>query len=58
MHKNSSIYNEERSSLAVKAIADNDTRFSRIQSDLLILEWMVGLVIVVEVLPLLKGLVA
>lgn len=49
---------EEKSTLAAKAIADYDTRFSRIESDLLILKWMVGLVIVVEVLPLLKDLVA
>ena len=49
---------EEKSTLAAKAIADYDNRFSRIESDLLILKWMVGLVIVVEVLPLLKGFVA
>nr|VFJ94408.1 MAG: hypothetical protein BECKH772A_GA0070896_1007126 [Candidatus Kentron sp. H]VFJ95290.1 MAG: hypothetical protein BECKH772B_GA0070898_1007426 [Candidatus Kentron sp. H]VFK01699.1 MAG: hypothetical protein BECKH772C_GA0070978_1007026 [Candidatus Kentron sp. H] len=49
---------EEKSTLAAKAIADDDNCFSRIESDLLILKWMVGLVIAVEVLPLLKRLVA
>nr|VFK27879.1 MAG: hypothetical protein BECKMB1821G_GA0114241_103119 [Candidatus Kentron sp. MB]VFK31802.1 MAG: hypothetical protein BECKMB1821I_GA0114274_102716 [Candidatus Kentron sp. MB]VFK75572.1 MAG: hypothetical protein BECKMB1821H_GA0114242_102616 [Candidatus Kentron sp. MB] len=49
---------EEKFTLVAKAITGYGNRFSRIQSDLLILKWMVGLVIVVEVLPLLKGLVA
>nr|VFK68757.1 MAG: hypothetical protein BECKUNK1418G_GA0071005_12664 [Candidatus Kentron sp. UNK]VFK73712.1 MAG: hypothetical protein BECKUNK1418H_GA0071006_12592 [Candidatus Kentron sp. UNK] len=47
---------EEKSTLAAKAIADYDARFARIEADLLILKWMVGLVIAVEILPLLKGL--
>ena len=37
-------------------VADFDTRFSKIEADLLVLKWMVGLVIAAEVLPLLKTL--
>jgi len=47
---------EEKASEAAKAIADYDSRFNKIEADLLILKWMVGLVIVVEVLPILKTL--
>ncbi len=47
---------EEKASAAAKAVADYDARFNKIEADLLILKWMVGLVIIVEVLPLLKGL--
>ena len=43
-------------SAIVQAIADFDGRFAKIEADLLILKWMVGLVIVVEVLPFLKSL--
>lgn len=46
---------EDKASDAAKAIADYDNRFNKIESDLLILKWMVGLVIVVEILPLLKS---
>jgi len=49
---------EEKSTLAAKAIADCDNRFPKIESDLLILKWMVGLVIAFKVLSLLKGLIA
>ena len=47
---------EEKSTEAAKAIADFDTRFAKLEADLLVLKWMVGLVIVAEVLPLLKSL--
>lgn len=49
---------EERSAEAAKAVADFDTRFAKLEADLLVLKWMVGLVIVAEVLPLLKTLFA
>jgi len=47
---------EEKSTEAAKAIADFDTRFAKLEADLLVLKWMVGLVIAAEVLPLLKTL--
>ena len=47
---------EEKSTKAAKAIADFDGRFVKIEADLLILKWMVGLVIVVEVLPFIRTL--
>ncbi|SMN01083.1 hypothetical protein SPONN_2189 [uncultured Candidatus Thioglobus sp.] len=47
--------NEEKSSKAAKAIADYDTKFSKIEADLLLLKWMVGLVIIVEILPIIKS---
>ena len=47
---------EEKSSEAAKAIANYDTKFNKIEADLLILKWMVGMVIVVEILPILKSL--
>ena len=54
---------EQKAAAAAKALADYDERFgqindrfNKIESDLLILKWMVGLVIVVNVLPMLKTL--
>ena len=47
---------EEQSTEAAKAVADFDTRFAKLEADLLVLKWMVGLVIAAEVLPLLKAL--
>ncbi len=54
---------EQKSTAAAKALADYDERFgqinnrsNKIESDLLILKWMVGLVIVVNVLPMLQSL--
>lgn len=47
---------EEKSTEAAKAIADFDGRFVKIEADLLILKWMVGLVIIVEVLPFIRTL--
>ena len=47
---------EQKAAAAAKALADYDDRFNKIESDLLILKWMVGLVIVVNVLPMLKTL--
>ena len=47
---------EQKSTEAAKAVADFDTRFAKLEADLLVLKWMVGLVIAAEVLPLLKTL--
>ena len=54
---------EQKAAAAAKALADYDERFvqindrfNKVESDLLILKWMVGLVIVVNVLPMLKTL--
>lgn len=47
---------EKKSSNAAKAIADYDSKFNKIESDLLVLKWMIGLVIVIEVTPILKSL--
>ncbi len=54
---------EKKSTAAAKAIADYDekfgqlnNRFNKVESDLLILKWMVGLIIVVNVLPMLRSL--
>ena len=47
---------EEKSTEAAKAIANYDAKFNKIEIDLLLLKWMVGLVIVVEILPILKSL--
>ncbi|MDE0155892.1 MAG: integrase [Gammaproteobacteria bacterium] len=47
---------DEKATEAAKAIANYDARFSKIEADLLLLKWMVGLVIVVEILPILKSL--
>ena len=46
---------EQKSTEAAKAIADFDARFTKIQADLLILKWMVGLIVLVEVLPFLQA---
>ena len=47
---------EQKSTEAAKAVADFDTRFAKLEANLLVLKWMVGLVIAAEVLPLLKTL--
>jgi len=47
---------DEKATEAAKAIANYDSRFNKIESDLLLLKWMVGLVIVVEIVPILKSL--
>lgn len=47
---------DEKATEAAEAIANYDARFNRIEADLLLLKWMVGLVIVVEILPVLKTL--
>ena len=46
---------ENKSSEAAKAIVNYGNKFNKIESDLLILKWMVALVIVVEILPVLKS---
>ena len=47
---------EEKARAAARSIANYDKQFSKIKSDLLILKWMVGLVIIVNVLPMLRSL--
>ena len=47
---------DEKASAAAQAIANYDDRFNKIESDLLVIKWMVGLVIVVNVLPMLRTL--
>ncbi|MYH69393.1 MAG: integrase [Gammaproteobacteria bacterium] len=47
---------DEKATEAAKAIANYDARFNKIEADLLLLKWMVGLVIVVEIVPVLKSL--
>lgn len=47
---------DEKATEAAEAIANYDARFNKIEADLLLLKWMVGLVIVVEILPVLKTL--
>ena len=47
---------EEKSTEAAKAIADYNARFNKIETDLLVLKWMVGLVIIVEIVPILTPL--
>ena len=49
---------EAKSTDAARAIADFDSRFNKIESELLIIKWGVGLIIAAEVLPLLKGIFA
>jgi hypothetical protein len=36
---------EEKARAAAKAIADHDSRFNRIEADLLLLKWMVGAIL-------------
>ncbi len=36
---------QEKSRAAAKAIADYDSRFNKIESDLLVLKWMMGLIL-------------
>lgn len=36
---------EEKSKAAAKAIADYDTRFNKVEADLLVLKWMTGAVL-------------
>jgi len=36
---------EEKARAAAKAIADHDSRFNKIEADLLVLKWMVGAVL-------------
>ena len=43
---------EEKATAAAEALANYDEEFSKIKSDLLIVKWMIGLVIVVIVLPM------
>ncbi|MCP3662942.1 MAG: integrase [Gammaproteobacteria bacterium] len=49
------VVSETKATEAAKAIADYNDRFNKIESDLLILKWMGGLIIVVEIIPILKG---
>ncbi len=45
---------EEKAKAAAIALADYEARFNKIDTDLLILKWMLGIVIAAEVLPWLK----
>ena len=45
---------EEKAKAAATALADYEARFNKIDTDLLILKWMLGIVIAAEVLPWLK----
>jgi hypothetical protein len=36
---------EEKSKAAAKAIADHDSRFSKITADLMVLKWMTGAIV-------------
>ena len=47
---------QEKSAKAAEAVAAYENRFSKIERDLLIIKWMVGLVIAVETVPLLQKL--
>ena len=47
---------DEKATEAAKAIANYDAKFNKIEAGLLILKWMVGLVIAIEILPILKSL--
>ena len=46
----------KKSRLRQQKPLQHDTKFNKIEADLLILKWMVGMVIVVEILPILKSL--
>lgn len=45
---------EEKSRAAAKAIADYDSRFVKIEADLLVLKWMVGAILAGVISLLLK----
>ncbi len=46
---------DEKARKAAEAISSYENRFNKIERDLLIIKWMIGLVIVVEILPYLKA---
>ena len=45
---------DEKAGKAAEAVASYENRFNRIERDLLVIKWMVGLVIAVEIIPYLK----
>ena len=47
---------DEKARKAAEALANNYNRFNKIERDLLLIKWMIGLVIIVEIIPLLKSL--
>lgn len=49
---------DEKASAAAKAVADYDARSNKIEAGLLLIKWMIGLVIAVEVFPFLKTIFA
>ncbi len=47
---------EEEAVAAAEEIAGIDARFNRLENKLTLLTWMVGLIVIVEVVPFLKTL--
>ena len=47
---------DEKARKAAEALANYDNRSNKIERDLLLIKWMIGLVIIVEIIPLLKSL--
>ena len=47
---------DEKARKAAEALANYYNRFNKIERDLLLIKWMIGLVIIVEIIPLLKSL--
>ena len=48
---------DEKAALAAEAIADYESKFANIELDLRLIKWMLGLIVAIDVLPLLKVLV-
>ena len=48
---------EEKAASAAEAIADYESKFANIEPDLRLIKWMLGLIVAIDVLPLLKALV-
>ena len=47
---------DEKARKAAEALSNYDNRSNKIERDLLLIKWMIGLVIIVEIIPLLKSL--
>jgi len=47
---------EETAKLAAEALATKDD-INKLEKELIIIKWMIGLVIIVQVLPFLKGVI-
>jgi len=48
---------EDKAASGAEAIADYESKFANIESDLRLIKWMLGLVVAIDVLPLLKALI-